>query len=299
MTIRDSALDTILARPKMLGRKTLLGFRLALLLIPGALMAAGGDGRILATNAITTLEGSAGGAFNPFAIIAGYGAQGQQDFDFALSLAHTDDLDLRALAFAYGYSDRFEFTLARLEAKLPKQGPGNGPTLGLDTIGAKLKLFGDLIYGSAPQISAGVQYKLARDDGLVRALGASDRSGVDAYLAVSRLWLDGPWHRNLLLNATLRSTQARQLGLLGFAEDRDWELGLSSALLLNPNWAVGGELRLKRRLDAMFDEQRWWNGFIAWFPNKKYTVTLGYADLGVVGPFPEQQGIYLSLKWNP
>jgi hypothetical protein len=268
-------------------------FFAALIMLPGLGFALGGDGRILATGAVTSLEGAAGGALNPFATITGYGAQGQHDFDGALSFVNTDDLDLRGLAVAYGYDDRIELSFA--QNRVDVAGVTN---LTLSTFGAKWRLGGDLIYGETPQMAVGVQYKRA-SDGARGTPGSARDDGLDAYFAISRLWLDGPFSRNFLLSANARASRARQLGLLGFADDYELELGLSSALFLNPRWAIGAEARFKREHDRVFDEDAWFDAFVAYFPNKKIAFTLGYADLGTVGALADQHGWYLSFKVNP
>ena len=166
-------------------------------------------------------------------------------------------------------------------------------------LGAKYRLAGDLVYGRLPQFSLGLQLKRQRDAGQRQALGSSRARGADVYLAASRLLLDGPWHRNLLLNATLRSTDAHQGGLLGFGGGRSLQLEAAAALLPNPHLAFGAEYRSKPDTLPGLREDDWWDLFAAWFPNKRWTLVLGYADLGTVAGLPNQRGSYFSLKWTP
>ena len=72
-------------------------------------------------------------------------------------------------------------------------------------------------------------------------------SGTDLYLSATKLLLD----KSLLLNTTLRYTNANQNGLLGFGSAapgknrRSLQPEFSIAYLLRHNLAVGAEYRFK------------------------------------------------------
>lgn len=95
-----------------------------------------------------------------------------------------------------------------------------GEHIRLNTLGVKLRVLGDATYEQdswLPQVSVGAQYKYNEDfDFVPKALGAKDRSGVDCYVATSKLFLGAINGYNLLLNANLHATKANQFGLLGF-----------------------------------------------------------------------------------
>jgi len=168
-----------------------------------------------------------------------------------------------------------------------------------DIFGAKVRILSDLIYTPWPQVSAGVQYKRLKDFDIPSAVGAEDDSGVDVYLAATKLFLAGLAGRNVLLNATLRSTEANQLGLLGFGGDeggRDLVFEGSAALLLNRFTAVGVEYRQKPDNLGFAREDDWWDAFVGYFPNKHVSFVAAYADLGSVAGLDHQTGFYLSVE---
>ncbi len=172
--------------------------------------------------------------------------------------------------------------------------------LGQDVFGAKVRLAGDLVYGNAPQVSLGVQYKRLRNGTLPLAIGARDDHGTDIYLSASRLLLQGAAGYQLLLNGTLRATRANQAGLLGFGGDRRNSYRLvpevSAAVVLSPSWAVGVEYRDKPNNLGFAREQAWADAFVAWFPNKHVSLTAAWADLGDIATLADQRGPYLSLQ---
>ena len=169
-----------------------------------------------------------------------------------------------------------------------------------EVIGAKVRLGGDLVYTTMPQLSLGVQHKRQLDFAIPSAVGARDDSGTDVYLAASKLFLAGALDRHLLVNATLRSTRANQAGLLGFGGDRKAGRSLvlesSVAVLLDPHWAVGVEYRQKPDNLGFAREDDWKDAFVAWFPNKHVAVVAAYADLGSIATLDKQRGPYLSLQ---
>lgn len=256
-----------------------------------------GDGRILATGGITSLEGAGGGGLVPWATLVGYAAPGQWDADAALSLVQTGDFRLSVASVGFSAHDRLEVSLARQQLGL--DGAMRGDDTELDIFGAKLRLGGDLIYDRWPQLSLGLQYKRQHASAPVKALGVGDDRDYDVYLAATRLYLDGPWHRNWLLNLTLRSSRAQQLGLLGFSSERRLLPEFSVVMLANPRWALGAEYRVKPDTLPGLPEDDWFDVFVGWFPNKRFSAALGYADLGEVGGLEDQRGWYLNLKWNP
>jgi hypothetical protein len=151
-----------------------------------------------------------------------------------------------------------------------------------------------------PQISVGVQHKRLRDDALPLALGARDGSGTDVYLAATKLWLDAAGGYPLLLNGTLSSSNANQIGLLGFGgdrgNDRSFLLEASAAVLPTPTLAVGIEFRQKPDSLGFAREDHWRDAFVAWFPNKRVAVVAAWANLGSIATLDRQSGGYLSVQ---
>ena len=168
-----------------------------------------------------------------------------------------------------------------------------------NVFGIKVRLFGDLLYERWPQISVGLQYKDNLDPAIPFVAGARDDSSVDVYIAASRVLLGAAAGRNLLLSGTVRSTEANQLGLLGFGGDRGGrELVFegSAAVLLDRNVALGIEYRQKPDNLSFAAEDDWADLFIGWFPDRRYALVAAYADLGDIGGLRGQSGLYINLQ---
>ena len=153
-----------------------------------------------------------------------------------------------------------------------------------------------------PQIAVGAQYKRNRDfEGVPAALGARRGSDTDVYVSATKLWIEGPLGRSLLLNATLRGTRANQMGLLGFGGDlgdrMELQVEASAAWLLRDNFAVGAEYRQKPSNLSVFPEDDYRDVFLAWWPNKHVSFTLAHAWLGTVADKADQRAGYLSVQF--
>ena len=103
-----------------------------------------------------------------------------------------------------------------------------------------------MVYGEPwlPQIAVGIEHKRSRDGALVRALGAADDDGTDYTISATKLLLA----RSVLVNATLRYTEANELGLLGFGSaDDGYRLQFEGSLgyQLSRRAVVGAEYRTK------------------------------------------------------
>lgn len=252
--------------------------------------------KVIGTGGATTFEGSAGGGLVPWAVINGYASSGQWSVTAFRNQVGVDDFSLRTIGAGFSYGNQFEVSITK-------------QTLGLDTIGGDLRqdvvgvkyhLSGELLYTELPQISVGAQWKQHQNFALPQAVGASDDHGVDWYLAASKVWLDAIAGRNLLLNATVRATEANQTGFLGFGSTQQqgyqWMTEISTALLLTPQLAIGAEFRQKPNQLAFADEEHWRDLFAAWFINKNFSMVGGYVDLGSIAGLPNQQGYYLALE---
>ncbi|AYO95174.1 DUF3034 family protein [Xanthomonas axonopodis] len=267
------------------------------------LHALAGDGRLLATGGVSMIEGSSGGGIVPWATLSGYGTR--DELGTVAFATHVDSgdyrLDVQGAALTVG--NRLELSLARQRLDLGTLQDRLGlpwNALGQDVFGAKVRVAGDLVYGHAPQVSLGVQYKRLRNGTLPLAIGARNDHGTDIYVSASRLLLQGAAGYQLLLNGTLRATRANQAGLLGFGGDRRNSYRLvpevSAAVVLSPSWAVGVEYRDKPNNLGFAREQAWANAFVAWFPSKHVSLTAAFADLGDIATLADQRGPYLSLQ---
>jgi hypothetical protein len=274
-----------------------------LLLAPASAFA--GQGRLLATGGATQIEGAAGGGIVPWAVLSGYGTGAQNGGAAFYTRVDTGDYALDAYGASFTVANRVELSFARQSfdlGELQRRLALPWDALEQDIYGAKVRVAGDLVYTRLPQISAGVQHKRLRDGTLPLAVGARDDSGTDAYISASKLFLDAAGGYQLLLNATLRSTNANQTGLLGFGGDRraarSWVWEGSAAVLLDPRLAVGVEYRQKPDNLGFAREDDWRDVFVAWFPNKHVAVVGAWADLGSIATLERQRGAYVSVQWS-
>ena len=259
-------------------------------------------GRLIATGGVTQIEGAAGGGLSPWALIAGTGTN--REIGVTAFATHLDisDFRLSAAGVGIGIYDRVEFSFARQRLGLGTTVPG--ASIEQDIVGLKLRLAGDAVYDQdrwMPQIAVGAQYKHNRDfDAVPAALGARRDSDTDLYASATKLFIDGPLGRSLLLNLTLRGTRANQMGLLGFGGDRgdrmEAQVEASAAWLWQDNLALGAEYRQKPSNLSVFPEDDYRDVFLAWWPNKQVSFTLAHAWLGTIADKADQRATYLSVQ---
>lgn len=261
-------------------------------------------GRLPATGGALTFQGVAGGGIVPMAVLAGLSTDPGSDWLLGGSTLTLTDFDLATISFAASFDNRVELSLTRQRFGIDFDLPAGLPQhIDQNILGAKVRLAGDLIYGRLPQFSLGAQYQRVEDFGLAQALGARDRDGVDLYAHATRLFLDGPWQRNFLVNAGLRASRANATGLLGFGGGRHADYRLlgeaSAALFFNPQWALGVEYRQQpANLDGVAASD-WADTFLAWFPNRHASLVLAYTDFGNLAGRSGQRGWFLSLSLDP
>ncbi|MBK9657903.1 MAG: DUF3034 family protein [Rhodanobacteraceae bacterium] len=258
-------------------------------------------GRLLLTGGVSQIEGAGGGGLTPWALIGGYGSRDQIGANAFYTRVDVDDYALDTYGAMVGLYDRVELSYARQSFDTQDVGAalglGRGFEFEQDIYGAKLRLIGDAVLDQdrwLPQIAIGVQHKRNHQGDVVRAVGAKDDSGTDFYLAATKIYLD----QSLLLNATLRYTEANQIGILDFGGDQgsgSFEFEGSAAYLLTRQLALGAEFRSKPDQLGIADEDLWWDIFLAWAPNRHVSVTLAYVDLGNV-VVADQSGTYLSVQ---
>jgi hypothetical protein len=260
-------------------------------------------GKLLLTGAVSSVEGSGGGGLASWATITGYETRDGFGANVHATYVPLPDFSLRDYGVSVGLFDRVELSYARQEfdtgATGGKLGLGDGFTFDQNVVGAKVRLIGDAVYDQdrwLPQVSAGVQWKQNDQSAVIHAVGGKHDTGVDYYLAATKVLLD----QSLVLDATLRMTKANQFGLLGFGGDRSDNYSAqfegSAAYLLNRHLALGAEYRTKPDNLGFAHEQRAWDLFGAYAVNKALSLTLGYADLGDIATFRNQRGVYLSLQ---
>ena len=261
------------------------------------------NGRLIATGGASSLEGAAGGGITPWAVLAGYGEQNEWGATAFATTVNLPDYRLDVAGLALAYDNRVEVSFARQrfdlgtlvrKASLPED------NLGQDVVGLKVRLFGDVIYDTLPQVSLGLEYKHQTNFDIPNLVGAKRDSDVEGYLAASRLFMGAAFGYNVLVNGSLRYSRANEIGLLGFGGDRRDSRSLlkegSVALLFNPHWALGVEYREKPDNLSFAGESDWADVFVGYFPNKHVSFVLAYARLGEIATLDNQNGTYLSVQ---
>lgn len=260
-------------------------------------------GKLLLTGGVSAVEGEGGGGLAAWSTITGYETRDGTGANVHATYVGLKDFSLRSGGVAVGFKDRLELSYARQAfdtgATGGKLGLGDGFTFNQDVVGVKLRLLGDAVYDQdslLPQVSVGLQYKHNDKGAIIHAVGGRHDSGVDYYVAATKLFLN----ESLLLDATLRATKANQMGLLGFGGDRSDSYSVqaegSAALLLSRHLAVGAEYRTKPDNLGFAHESDWADVFVAYALNKHLSVTAAYVDLGDIATFRRQRGGYVSLQ---
>lgn len=277
------------------------------------LAAVAGD-RLLGTGGVTNVEGAGGGGLVPWAMITGTGSANQfGGTAFATRLETNGRYQLNVVGAALGWHDRVEVSVSRWTFDLADVVPGK--TIGMDVLGAKVKVFGDAVYDQdrwTPQLSVGAQYKVNESPALVRSLGARAARGMDWYASATKLWLGAAAGRNVLATVTTRLTNANQFGLVGFGGPNQsanvYQLKLegSIGLMLRDDLVVGAEVRQRPNnlqidgdaASSAYKEDTAKDVFIAWFPCRGGSITAAWVNLGNVVSKTDQMGWYLSGQWN-
>ena len=300
------------------------------LAVAGCCLMSGGatadTGKLLLTGGVSAISGAAGGGLTPWAVIGTNATRSELGVSAFATRAITQDYGLNIFGAAVAYNERFELSLARQDFDaspaialngIAPFGVAPGQHINMDTLGLKLKVAGDAVLGSdswMPQIAIGLEHKNVTPGSLNSVFNflGTKTSGTDVYVSATKLFLA----QGVLLNGTLRYTNANQNGLLGFGSNAPGKDGyslvpeLSVAYLLSKNWAIGAEYRFKPNnlqslgqaagLGDALAEDDWKDIFIAWAPTKNASLTLAYIDLGRIVPGVtnnrSQTGFYLSAQ---
>lgn len=260
-------------------------------------------GKLVLTQGVSTVEGSAGGGLATWALIAGNETDAGIGGTAHITYIELPDFDLTTFGGAIGWRNRVELSYAHQTFDTRSAGAtlglGRGFTFSLDVFGAKLRLVGDAVYDQdrwLPQIAVGVQYKRANRAAVIAAVGGKSAQGTDVYVSATKVLLA----QSAVVSATLRFTKANQFGLLGFGGDQSnrWrpQFEGSAALMLRHNLVIGAELRTKPDNLGFAREQATYDIFTAWAMTRNLTITAAYVDLGDIATFRKQRGALLSLQ---
>ncbi|MBW2942304.1 DUF3034 family protein [Zhongshania aquimaris] len=313
------------------------------------------SGKVLATGGVSMIDGAGGGGITPWATITGYGTKEGINGDLHYTYAPLANYTLHSLGAAVGFWDRFELsytssalttgstfdtvglvadTLGGVTGSLAGTPINTGiepfnTTIEMESIGAKVRVFGEAIYDSdnlIPQIAIGGFYKNNKNEDLLKTLKADKAKDWEAYISATKIFFP----INTLINITARYTAANQTGLVGFGgpdgSDKEIRPEISLAYLLRKDTVIGIEWAqhgdnlegesveiagldltgLQPTLEALGlgnvsgtltqHESDWYDVFVAFFPNKNLSITMAYAMLGNITITPDQHGFYMSLQ---
>lgn len=252
--------------------------------------------RLWGTGGVTTIAGASGGGLTSWGVLSGYASNDEWSASLALSHAVFDDYDLAVAAVGFNWSNRLALSFSRQHFNLTTLG---GELL-QHVIGAKLRLFGDVLYGDLGQWSLALEHGRLDNFSLAKAVGAENRSGTDVILSGSKVFFAAIAGRNLLLNTGLRASRANQAGLLGYGGDREGHhvimAELSAGIFLTRHWLAGVEYRQKPDNLSYAQEDDWHDIFLAYVPNRNVAVTAAWVDLGSIAGLDGQAGPYVSLQ---
>jgi len=266
-------------------------------------------GKLPLTAGFTDVDGAGGAGLVPWALITGYGTTESWGANAHVTVVPLRDFRLLSYGVAVGALDRVEASITN--DKFDAKGTAlNGLSVEQHVYGLKVRLTGDAVYDQdswAPQTAVGVEYKrnegISNEPGLtsVRQLGASGDSGTDYYLSATKVFLA----QSLLVDVTLRYTNANEFGLLGFGGDlkrgRSVEPEATVAYIVTRTVAVGADFRSKPQNLSVDQEHNAWDAFVAWTVSRHLSVVAGYVRLGniltpVTGQSRDQDGAYLSVQ---
>lgn len=149
-----------------------------------------------------------------------------------------------------------------------------------------------------PQITLGSTSRRTRSP----AAGAGPRSprSTELYLAATKVWLGGVLGRHVVVDLALRHRPADRFDLPGPGGGARPATRLlpeaSVALLLHDDLAVGLEWRRRQDpLDAWREDSAA-DVFVAWWPNRQWSLSAASLHLGQIGDKPAQRGWYLSAQ---
>ncbi len=160
-----------------------------------------------------------------------------------------------------------------------------------------------------PALTLGLHYKKNEDTdvidrrlgGAFSDIGIKDNDGVDVTLFASKMIKSLP--RPLMLNAGVRSTEAAQMGLLGFTGERETVFEGNFGVLALDNLVIGGEYRYKpdeydEIPGLIAEEDDWWDGYITYIANDHLTMSIAYIHFGDLLNHEDSSAWGIKFKWE-
>ena len=136
------------------------------------------NAKLLLTNAVSAVDGASGGGISNWATIAGRQETRGVGVQAHVTAVLLPDFFYQSHGVALGIADRIELSYARQNFDTQDVGAalgiGQGYMLNQDVFGAKVRLFGDVVYGNTlvPQVAVGAQYKRSLDGAVASAVGS-------------------------------------------------------------------------------------------------------------------------------
>lgn len=253
------------------------------------------DGRILGTGGVSSISGAGGGGLIPWATLSTYADVKQRGGSVFYTRVDVDDYELSVRGGAITFGNRVEVSYARQDFVIKAA----DLRVRQDKTGLKVRLFGDIIFEQAPQVSVGIEHGSLRDKGLARAVGAKHTGGTDYTVNFAKAWLNGIASRTTLVNVNMRYGSANQFGILGYGgddQDGKWTSEIAAAVFITREIVLGAEFRQKPDNLIALKEDDAKDLFVAWFPNKRVSLTAAWVDLGEIAGAANQRGAYLSAQ---
>ncbi len=278
------------------------------------------------------IEGAGGGGLNPWAWIANGSSKHVVTPAIFGTYGTTPHYDVYAVGANFSIMKRAEIYYTHQYMGLPESmtstltgGVGAGVLPGdvnnlnsveQDIIGGKLQVYGGK--GLIPAVAVGMNYHMVSAP-LAEALTAHT-NGADFYLTGTGVY--PLFSSHIILNADLYITRSNYLGLLGQggAGHRSYTAqgGASVGYFVAKDVVVGAEWRsfapdslaaataymqnTAGISGASFKQSDWYDGFVAYMPNPKFSVVAAILDLGNMANLPghsdnaNQNGFYISMN---
>lgn len=269
-----------------------------------------------------TIEGYGGGAITPMAYLVNPGKSGQVAGMPSLSFTNVvaGGKNLQAVSVSETFWKRIEFSYAADRFGIGSLDEDIRSATGVDIGRDEVYLHNFNIRGllveensgglALPAVTAGVHFKVNdgiadvnhRLAGALDSIGYDKANGVDFTLTASKTLVnDLTFKRPLILTAGLRSSNAAQLGLLGFGHERALTCE-GSVVYLPTDWLlVGYEFRQKSnpydKIHGLIGDEDNWHAICAsWLINKNMTLVGGWGIFGNLANSREDGAWFLQLK---
>jgi len=271
-----------------------------------------------------TLEGVGGALAVPMAYLVNPGPEGTVIGMPAVSMTYLNTLkrkDLLTVAVTQTFWRRLEvgYALTRFHlGNLPHaifKGTGLSTSKGdllLHNFNARGLIIEENTYGDwCPAVVSGIQIKYNSDmqdldsdlAGAATMMGFEKENGIDYVLTISKtIPAETFGLPPIILTAGVRNSQASNMGLTGFGEDRSTTFECDIAVLLSENLAVGYEFRQKEEpyhIAAPFQREEDLHAVrCAWIINDRLTLAGGLAYMGNIANTDVPLAFGLQLKYE-